>query len=347
MKTYVRLLFLPLFGLAAAACGGGGGGGGSGRSVAPVGAALLPDYDFSLSDAGDERNRLVATATFGGPAPIDVTIDFRIEPAVGRYEYASRTVVFEDGAIAVEGDYGPMVVDIVEPVTLAPGAIPDGVTVEVSAAFFQGVVSVTFSGGMVELAQAGASPVSMPFNEFEDLILSQTFIPVWQRQSSLAWAALDLLRQLVTASADSFALIGSDLESSIAVERFCDAFPGSPPPGAQVQGLSRLTWLGSGQIRNGDRFAWEFTSCWLDSPTGRDVLLDGRVDLNGYSATASGGSITRIGYDAAVTGVVPGLDFMGLGVSRTVESPAGVFQYASGQSFTLGNGLRVTFSAPE
>ena len=306
------------------ACGGGGGGGGAsagGSTPTPISAAaFLPTYNFSLSDVGATTNRLVTQTSFGGATPIDVMIDFRIEPTIGQYTLADKSLIFDDAAIAVEGDFGPMVVDIVEPMHLAPGEAPSEVSLEVTVPL-EGLVRLRFTSGMVEMQLGTGSAQTIGFDEFEGLVGSQVFIPVWQRQSSLGWAALDLLRHLITASADSVQLIDFNLATSVSFDEMCDPFPGSPPAGALNQGMARLTWLGSGQIQTGDQFDWDFTSCWLDSPGDRDILLDGSVNLNGYTREATGGSVTRIGY-ASFNALVGGVFFDDLVIAGTTENLA-------------------------
>jgi hypothetical protein len=209
---------------------------------------------------------------------------------------------------------------------------------------FVGLVSVRFINGQVELLRGSSAPVVLGFDEFEDLLQQQTSTPVWQHQTALGWVTLDLLRELITAQADAIAMIDQNLESTTVRDTMCDPFPGAPIPGALSQGMSRFNWLGSGRIQNGDSFAWEFTSCWLDTATNRDFLLDGRIDFRGLSTQLAGGSIRRIGFESV--GTPGGMLFDDLDIIATVGSGISTVTVAPERSFTLDRGVRIFFEAP-
>lgn len=330
-------------------CGGGGGSGGgpsAGSPAPPVGNAMLLDtYNFALSDAGAESLRLTINSSFGRSEASEVIVDFRIEPAVGRYTFSNRSVVYENAAIAVTTTFGSIVIDIIEPMSLLPGEPPSNVmfTADIS---LEGRVEITVADGAVTLDRGGSLVATMPFDEFEALISMPLVRPLWQHQSSMAWAVLDLLRNLITASADALLSIDETLAMRTTISRDCDQFPEAPPSGALAQGSATLTWLGSGAIGNADRFTWDFTSCWLDTGTARTRLLDGRMRLDGLTRSASNGIITQIGFrlfDGLTTG---GVFFEGLRIVDVRESESGGYVTLPLHDYVLTDGIRIIFDAP-
>lgn len=342
-----RLGCAAAIGLQLAACGGGGGGGAASTGSAPLpigNAMLLGAYDFSVSDIGAERLRLTINSSFGRNEASNVVVDFRIEPAIGRYTFADRVVAYENAAIAVTTTFGSIVIDIIEPMSLAPGAIPSNVTFTADISL-EGRVEIDIADGLVTLDRGGSLVATMPFDEFEALISMPLTMPLWQHQSSMAWAVLDLLRNLIMASADAMRLIDDSLATNTTTTNDCDAFSGAPPPGELAQGSATLTWLGSGAISNADRFTWDFTSCWLDTGNARTRLLDGRMRLDGLTRTAANGSITQIGFrtfDGLITG---GVFFDDLRIVDVRESGNGAYGALPLHDYVLSNGLRIIFDA--
>ena len=352
LRFIKRTITSVMSSLLLAACSGGGGGGGAGGNnggvVAPPinDASFLPVYNFTISDVGTELDWLTIDAIYTADFITDkiITTDFRIEPVVGQYTLATQTVVFENAAIAVETTFGALVIDIIEPLRLEPGQVPNNVSFAVDVAL-EGRSLVEFIDGNVELVRVNGTPEVIDFATFEALARGGLTFPLWQQQSSVAWAVLDLFRQVITATADSLLLINDDLESTSTVEQFCDTFTGPPPAGALNQGMATLTWLGSGEIANADRFSWEFVSCWLNPPGDRGALLNGRANLDGYSITAGNNVITRIGYES-FDSIKGGVFFDNLVFSGTVESSPMTIDLAEEKTYTMSGGLRIIFEQP-
>ncbi len=331
-----------------AACGGSGSAPGPSAPPAPAGpslasAALPATYDFTLSDTGSEDDRLTATADFGDSGPVEVTIDSRIEPTLGHYDLTSRVVTFTAGAVAVESDFGAIVVDILGPIALEPGAAPANVGIELTMSL-EGFVSLEFGAGTVDLQQASGPVTTLSIDDFEGLLGRRLEVPVWQHQSALAWAALDLLRQLVIVAGDTVAEIGTDLESSISLDRQCEPIPATPPAGTVGQGMLRVTWLGSGDIRGGDDFSADYMDCWRAGPGNRGVLLGGRVDLRGLVGDVEAGVLVRVGFQTVdlLGGVLPDE----LTIAATRSTSPGVVSQVEPLTFEVANGIRLTFEAP-
>lgn len=341
---------IPAFGIVLvvlAACGGGGSGGGTptsndGTRAALGNAALVERYGFTLSDAGADSSRLRLRSTFGRGDTSDVIVDFRIEPAVGTYSFEEGTLVYENAAIAVTTTFGSIVVDIIEPLVLGRGDIPDDVTFTADISL-EGHVEITIANALVTMDRGGLR-VTLPFDEFESLIATPLTTPLWQHQSSMAWAVLDLLRNLVAATADALPLINDALAASTAITENCDAFPSAPPAGALARGAATLTWLGSGTISTGDRFTRDFTSCWIDTGTARTGMLEGRMRLEGLVRTTAGSSITQIGFRTLEGLPMGGIFFDDLRLIAIRTTTTGHVAFAP-HDYMLGNGLRITFDA--
>ena len=331
-----------LLGGTAAGCGGSGGSSAAAAqdNMPLASATLLPSYAFTLSDTGTEADRLVATAQFEPSQPVDVTIDSRIEPTLGEYDFASGTVTLTAGAIAAESDFGAMVIDILGPVVLEPGRPPADVTIEITVGL-EGLVRLRFMGGSVELERvAGGAVTVFTIDEFEGLLARRLSVPVWQHQSALGWIVIDLLRTLVARTADAVIQIDPELERMIAVDTECDLLSGMLPSGVLVQGMSRLTWLGSGVIETGDDFAWDHTSCWLAAPSGRGALLDGRINLRGLTGRTASERVVEIGFQSVNS--LGGVLFEDLTLAVTRDTPSGTVLVPE-QTFLLSNGIRLTF----
>jgi hypothetical protein len=327
------------------ACGGSGGGDAAGVVSPPVTpAALQPEYQFTVSDAGNQSQWLKIESTFGNALAQEVTIDFRIEPFVGRFNYAEQSTLVQSGAVAVTSTFGPIVVDIQEPILLISGSPPANVQFAADITL-EGHVDISIANDVVTLERPGQTPVTMSFRDFESLVSQQSSAPLWLHQSSMAWASLHLLHSLVTLNANVLVNIDRELEENGVADVACDAFDAAPPAPALAQGLSRLTWLGSGQFRTADRFAWDFTSCWLDSDRSRTAIFDGTVRLDGYSTSSAAGMITRIGFQS-FDNAPGGIFFENLAMDSIRENSPLVYSRYVPHSFILSGGIRLIFDMP-
>ena len=115
-----------------------------------------------------------------------------------------------------------------------------------------------------------------------------------QRKASLAFGAIEFLVQQFF----NVAGILDDLElvplNNPYVET-CDMFTSSPPQGVLAQGEFTITWLGSGELSDGDDFMWAFTNCWSQDD---EELLDGTVTLEDYTESVdfNTGVLFNIGF---------------------------------------------------
>jgi len=126
----------------------------------------------------------------------------------------------------------------------------------------------------------------------------------------------------------------------------CEAFPGAPPAGVLNQGMCELTWLGSGDIKPGDSFHWNFTDCWVTDGPDSGQLANGAIDFSGYTRVVdSNNRLVRLGFepfDQQPGGVV----YEGLTITETVEVEAGMFELDASTRVVLDGGLAIVFFEP-
>ena len=178
------------------------------------------------------------------------------------------------------------------------------------------------------------------YNEFIDLMDDETAQP-WERRASLAFAVLQFMM-------DQFSNVTEVLDTLEAVTfnnpavSACDLFTGAPPDGVLAQGEITITWLGSGELSDGDDFTWDFNQCWNADD---EELIHGTVNLQDYTESIdySGPYIFEIGFGGI--GDVPGGVIFDFTVSETVENE-GVWTIPADDVITVTGGFSVTIQAP-
>ena len=266
-----RLMWLiPVAALAAVtiiATGGSGGGGGNGDDPDDLPIRLLPSYNFFLTDL---QGNAPLTAVVGDMFTVTVDIDGMLP---GGLDLSGSSTV-TDVSIARLWLRETARIDL--SVTSPEGSPLDGsfavimnVDTDISDTGFLGSFSVVSQDETVTVASAqfgltvtlnGGASVSYLYNEFIDLKDDETADP-WQRRASLACGALQFsVDQLVSVT---------EVHDSLEAVTFnnptvstCDMFTGTPPDGVLAQGEITITWLGSGELSDGDDFTWDFNQCW-------------------------------------------------------------------------------------
>ena len=202
-------------------------------------------------------------------------------------------------------------------------------------------VTVTILATGVQLALNGGMPIDYTWDEFTNLLDDELNKP-WQRRASLAGGAIEFLVEQFF----NVAGILGDLElvtlNSPYVET-CDMFTGSPPQGVLAQGDVTITWLGSGELSDGDDFTWEFNNCWsLDD----EELLHGTVSLREYTESVdfNTGVLFNIGFGSLGAGAPGGVSF-DLTFSETVEAE-GVWSIPADGVVALSGGFILNIQQP-
>ena len=329
------------------ATGGSGGGGGNGDDPDDLPIRLLPSYNFFLTDL---QGNAPLTAVVGDMFTVTVDIDGMLP---GGLDLSGSSTV-TDVSIARLWLRETARIDL--SVTSPEGSPLDGsfavimnVDTDISDTGFLGSFSVVSQDETVTVASAqfgltvtlnGGASVSYLYNEFIDLMDDETADP-WQRRASLAFGALQFI-------VDQFVSVTEVLDSLEAVTfnnptvSTCDMFTGTPPDGVLAQGEITITWLGSGELSDGDDFTWDFNQCWNADD---EELIHGTVSLQDYTETIdySGPHIFEIGFGGI--GDVPGGVIFDFTVSETVENE-GVWTIPADDVITVTGGFSVTIQAP-
>ena len=120
-------------------------------------------------------------------------------------------------------------------------------------------------------------------------------------------------------------------------------FTGGPPQGVVAQGMFSITWLGSGELSDGDDFTWAFIDCWSQDD---EELLDGMLTLEDYTETVdfNTGVLVNIGFGSLGAGE-PGGVIYDLSFSETVESQ-GLWTIPADGVITVTGGFVLNIQQP-
>ena len=346
-----RLMWLiPVAALAAVtiiATGGSGGGGGNDDDPDDLPIRLLPSYNFFLTDL---HGNALLTAVVGDAFTVTVDIDSVLP---GGFDLTSDSTI-TNARIARLWLRETARIDVA--VTSPEGSPFDGsfavimdVDTDISDTGFLGSFSVVSQDETVTVASAqfgltitlnGGVSVSYLYNEFIDLMDDETADP-WQRRASMAFAVLQFMMDQFNNVTEVLDTLEAVTFSNPAVST-CDMFTGTPPDGVLAQGEITITWLGSGELSDGDDFTWDFNQCWNADD---EELIHGAVSLQDYTETIdySGPYIFEIGFGGI--GDVPGGVIFDFTVSETVENE-GVWTIPADDVITVTGGFTVTIQAP-
>jgi len=123
----------------------------------------------------------------------------------------------------------------------------------------------------------------------------------------------------------------------------CDMFTGTPPDGVLAQGEVTVTWLGSGELSDGDDFTWQFTQCWDQDD---EELIDGTVTLQDYTESVdfNTGVLFDIGFGGLGAGAPGGVIF-DFSFSETVEDQ-GIWTIPADGVITISGGFVLNIQQP-
>jgi hypothetical protein len=321
MRKYPIYLALLLVG-----CGGGGSSGGGVDEPDDVEAPLviLENYNFFL---GKLNNGELLTANVGGD--FTVTIDLDDGLLAGNLDLdvgANNTVTFLSYLLRAGNSF-------VLTVTSPEGSELDGtfrvsVMTDIEAAVDEPPISgavmiqlpdvlefwVTILADGVELTSL-AGTEQYTWEEFAAL-LDDEQAAGFRRQAALSFGVIEFLVEQFFNVAD----VLDDLELVTLNNPYietCDMFTGSPPQGVLAEGNVTITWLGSGELSDGDDFTWAFENCWSQDD---EELLDGTVTLEDYTESVdfNTGILFNIGFGGLGAGAPGGVIF-DLTFAETVE----------------------------
>jgi hypothetical protein len=333
-------------------CGGGGSSGGGVDEPYDVEAPLviLENYNFFL---GKLNNGELLTANVGGD--FTVTIDLDDGSLAGNLDLdvgANNTVTFLSYLLRAGNSF-------VLTVTSPEGSELDGtfrvsVMTDIEAAVDEPPISgavmiqlpdvlefwVTILADGVELTSL-AGTEQYTWEEFAAL-LDDEQAAGFRRQAALSFGVIEFLVEQFFNVAD----VLDDLELVTLNNPYietCDMFTGSPPQGVLAEGNVTITWLGSGELSDGDDFTWAFENCWSQDD---EELLDGTVTLEDYTESVdfNTGILFNIGFGGLGAGAPGGVIF-DLTFAETVEDQ-GVWTIQADGVITVSGGFVLNIQQP-
>ena len=347
MKSRV-LFLLGISAVLLTGCGSSGGDDEPGDVEAPL--VILDNYNFFL---GNLNNGELLTADVGGE--FTVTIDMDDGLLAGNLDIdvgADNTVTFLSYLLRAGNSFtltvtspegsaldGTFRVSVMTDIEAAVGEPPTSGLVMLSPPdVLEFSVAILADG--VELRSI-AGTFQYTWEEFAALLEDEQ-AAAWMRHASLAVGVIEFLVEQFFNVAD----ILDDLEQVTLNNPYvesCDMFTGSPPQGVLAQGELTVTWLGSGELSDGDDFTWAFNNCWSQ---GDGELLDGTVTLEDYTESVdfNTGVLFNIGFGGLGAGAPGGVIF-DLTFSETVEDQS-VWTIPVDGAITVSGGFVLNIQQP-
>jgi hypothetical protein len=310
-----------------AGCGSSGGDDEPDAVEAPL--VILDNYNFFL---GNLTNGELLTANVGGE--FTVTIDMDDGLIAGNLDLdvgANNTVTFLSYLLRAGNSF---TLTIMSP----EGSELDGT--------FRVSVMTDIEGAFGEPPTSGLLMLSPPdVLEFSVAVLAdgvELRSMGFRRQAALSVGVIEFLVEQFF----NVAGILDDLELVTLNNPYietCDMFTGSPPQGVLPEGELTITWLGSGELSDGDDFTWAFNNCWSQDD---EELLHGTVTLEDYTESVdfNTGVLFNIGFGGLGAGAPGGVIF-DLTFSETVEDQ-GVWTIPADGVITVGGGFVLNIQQP-
>lgn len=328
-------------------------GGGSGGDDEPVDVepplVILSNYNFFL---GNLNNGELLTANVGGEFTVTVDINSLLAGNMDLDVGANNTVTFLSYLLRAGNS-----IDLT--ITSPEGSPLDGtfrvsIMTDYEGAFGESPTSglllfsppnvlefsVTILANGVELNSLAGS-FQYTWEEFAALLEDEQ-AAAWMRHASLAVGVIEFLVEQFFNVASTLGDLEMVTLNNPYVEA-CDMFTSGPPQGVLAQGEFTITWLGSGELSNGDDFAWAFTNCWSQDD---EELLDGTVTLEDYTESVdfNTGVLFNIGFGGLGAGAPGGVIF-DLTFSETVEGQ-GVWTIPADGVVTVNGGFVLNIQQP-
>lgn len=332
------------------ATGGSGGGGDDGIDIdGDVPVVILPNYNFFLANLSTEElltaavgNLFTVSVDFDGLFPGNLDLNTDANNNVTFVSYRIRRSARVDLTVAgVEPSVldGTFAVIVTEDISANFDVEPSSGIFEVRTPTETIVVSILANG--IQLVLNGGEPVVYnTWEEFSALIEDDTQ-EAWQRRAALAAGVLEFVTDQFFDIADVLDTLELVTLNNPIIET-CDLFPGTPPAGVLGQGEIIVTWLGSGELSDGDDFDWSFNQCW--SADDQEVI-DGTITLENYTETIdfNTNSLFEIGF-GGLSGQ-PGGVIYDITLSETLEDNT-VFTILPEDIITLTGGFALIIQMP-
>lgn len=349
------LIPLSVLGVLTIVATGGGGGGDDGAfdgddDTGPV--VILPTYNLLLTNLQGDN---LLTAAIGTSLTISIDIDGILHNAIDLSVDASNEVtllsfvahagsrfdllVSSGGQLPLDGT---VAVIFTEDIAGDIGAPPSSGSFDVIIP--NETVSVTVVAGGVQVSLNGAAAIAYTWEEFGNL-LDDDAQETWLRRASLATGAFEFIYEFAFNVADVLDELELATLNNPIVQR-CDMFTGTPPTGILPQGEITITWIGSGELSDGDDFEWLFNQCWLDEPNSDiDELFDGTVSLENYTETVDFNTNTLFEIGFGGLSGQPGGVIFDLTLSETVQND-GLFTISPDDVLAITGGFAIIVQQP-
>ena len=332
-----------------ATSGGGGGGNDNGGNDVDPPLVILPNYNFFLGNLNNGAPLTVvvgesftASIDFDGLFPGNVDLGVDANNLVTFLSYLIRadsridiTVTSPEGS-PLDGTFA---VNFTSDIIADVGDAPTSGTFTV--VYAPDTVTVTILANGVQIALNGGAPIDYTWDEFTDLLDDDLSEP-WQRRAALAGGAFEFIIEQFFSIADILDELEPITFNNPFVET-CDMFTGTPPNGVLAQGEFTVTWLGSGELADGDDFTWQFEQCWDQDD---EALIDGTITLQDY--TESVDFNTGVLFDIGFGGLganAPGGVIFDVTVSETVEDQ-GIWTIPADEVITISGGFVLNIQQP-
>jgi hypothetical protein len=310
---------------------------------------ILPTYNFFMANLTGNNPFTVSVASaytvtvdIDGLFPGSVNLDADVNNVVTFLSYIVRSSARVDLTLTstdpspLDGTFAVIVTEDInamvygEPVSGAFEVVTPTET-----------VSVSILADSIQLTLNGGAPVV--YNTWEEFtnLFDDELQEAWQRRAALGAGAIGFVVEQFFSMADIFDELEAVTFASPVVE-VCDMFTGTPPEGVLAQGEIVVTWLGSGELSDGDDFSWQFNQCWdADS----SELIDGTVSLENYTETID--AITGVLFEIGFGGLSgqPGGVVYDMTISDTMENQ-GIFTIPPEGVMTINGGFALIIQSP-
>jgi hypothetical protein len=331
------------------ATGGSGGGNGNGDDDVEPPLVILSNYNFFLGNLNNGAPLTVAvadeftvTVDFDGLLAGNLDLNVGVGDTVTFLSYLIRagnsidiTVTSPEGS-PLDGTFSVnFTSDIIADINEAP------TSGTFTVIFAPDTVTATVLATGVQLALNGGAPIDYTWDEFTNLLDDELSEP-WQRRASLAGGAVEFIIGQFFNVADILDELEPITFNNPFVET-CDMFTGTPPDGVLAEGEVTVTWLGSGELSDGDDFTWQFTQCW---DQGDEELIHGTITLQDY--TESVDFNTGVLFDIGFGGLganAPGGVIFNFTFSETVEDQ-GIWTIPADEVITISGGFVLNIQQP-
>jgi hypothetical protein len=331
------------------ATGGSGGGNGNDDDDVEPPLVILPNYNFFLGNLNNGApltvavgNEFTVTVDFDGLLAGNLDLNVGVGDTVTFLSYLIRagnsidiTVTSPEGS-PLDGTFAVnFTSDIIADINVPP------TSGTFTVIFAPDTATVTVLATGVQLALNGGAPIDYTWDEFTDLLDDELSEP-WQRRASLAGGAVEFIIGQFFNVADILDELEPITFNNPFVET-CDMFTGTPPDGVLAQGEVTVTWLGSGELSDGDDFTWQFTQCWDQDD---EELINGTITLQDY--TESVDFNTGVLFDIGFGGLganAPGGVIFDFTFSETVEDQ-GIWTIPADEVITISGGFVLNIQQP-